>query len=61
MHAIRLIVSFEYQDRLYSCNATEVTTHTGQNNHLFFAVCIYIVHQVSLSIIRTQCMHHYEV
>ena len=27
-----------YQDRLY---ATEVTTHTGQNNHLFFAV-IYI-------------------
>ena len=25
-----------------SCNATEVTTHTGQNNHLFFTVCIHV-------------------
>ena len=25
---------------IQSCNATEVTTHTGQNNHLFFAVIL---------------------
>ena len=31
-------LSFEYQDRLESCNPTEVTTPTGQNNYPFLAV-----------------------
>ena len=33
---IMFYISFEYQGRLESYNTTEVTTHTGQNDHLFF-------------------------
>ena len=28
-------VIIEYQEKLEPCDATEVTTHTDQNNHLF--------------------------
>ena len=38
------------------CNGTEVTTHTSQNNHLFFAVAQYGVMHVISSLVRN-AMH----